>query len=67
MTSRFEVHVTGRLPQALTATIPTRFGEVVLREQPGSTVLNGCVADQAFSTCWLSPSPAKQPFLPDAG
>jgi hypothetical protein len=47
MTSRYEVHVTGRLPQALTATIATRLGEVVMRKQPDSTVLNGSVADQA--------------------
>jgi hypothetical protein len=47
MTSRYEVHVTGRLPQALTAAIATRFGEVVTRKQPDSTVLNGSIADQA--------------------
>jgi hypothetical protein len=47
MTSRFEVQVTGRLPQALTTAIATRFGQVVMRKQPGSTVLNGSIADQA--------------------
>jgi phage baseplate assembly protein W len=47
MTARFEVQMTGRLHQALTAVIATRFGEVVMRKQPGSTVLNGKIADQA--------------------
>jgi hypothetical protein len=47
MTSRFRVHVTGRLPQALTEEIGIRFGEVAMREQPDSTVLSGRVADQA--------------------
>src|SRR3954449_7070124 len=47
MTSRYEVQVTGRLPQALAAAIANRFGEVVMRKQPGSTVLNGSIADQA--------------------
>jgi hypothetical protein len=47
MTSRFEVHMTGRLPQALTEVIGTRFGRVAMREQPKSTVLSGNVADQA--------------------
>jgi hypothetical protein len=47
MTSRFEARVTGRLPQALTATIAGRFGPVALRHQLDSTVLSGSLADQA--------------------
>jgi hypothetical protein len=47
MTFRFEVHVTGRLPRALTEAIGCRFGQVAMREQSKSTVLNGTVADQA--------------------
>jgi hypothetical protein len=47
VTSQFEVQVSGPLPQTLTAAIATRFGEVAMRKQPGSTVLNGSVADQA--------------------
>jgi hypothetical protein len=39
--------VTGRLPQGLTQAITTRFGEVVIFDRPGTTVLNGSVADQA--------------------
>jgi hypothetical protein len=54
MTSRYEVHVTGRLPQALTEAITTRFGEVVTRNQLGSTVLNGSVTDQAALRSLLS-------------
>ena len=47
MAFRFEVHVTGRLPQALTETIGTRFGRVAMGEWPNSTVLKGSIADQA--------------------
>jgi hypothetical protein len=47
MASRFEVHVAGRLPQALTAAICSRFGQVALCERPNFTVLSGSVADQA--------------------
>jgi hypothetical protein len=47
MTSRFEVHVSGRLPQTLAETIGTRFGPVTIRRQPTSTVLTGHVCDQA--------------------
>jgi hypothetical protein len=43
MTSRFEVHVSGRLPQTLAETIGTRFGPVTIRRQPTSTVLTGHV------------------------
>ena len=47
MTSRFEVHVTGRLPRALAETIGSRYGQVGMREQPKVTVLSGRVPDQA--------------------
>jgi len=47
MTSRFEVHVTGRLPQTLTQAISARFGEIAMCKQPNTTVLSGNVADQA--------------------
>jgi hypothetical protein len=47
MTSRFEARVAGRLPQALTELIASRFGQVTTHRLPDSTVLNGNVADQA--------------------
>jgi hypothetical protein len=47
MTSHVEVHVIGRLPQALTQAISARFGEFTMRTQSNSTVLNGSIADQA--------------------
>jgi hypothetical protein len=47
MTYRFEVHVAGRLPEAFTDAIGTRFGKVTVRNEPNATVLNGRIADQA--------------------
>jgi hypothetical protein len=47
MTLRVQVHVAGRLPQALTETAGTRFGEIAVRMQPTCTMLAGRVADQA--------------------
>jgi hypothetical protein len=47
MTSRFEVQVSGRVPQGLTGAIGARFGAINVRERPASTVLSGSVADQA--------------------
>jgi hypothetical protein len=47
MTSRFEVQVSGRLPQTLAESMSTRFGPVTIRMEPTSTVLTGRVCDQA--------------------
>src|SRR4051812_14550661 len=38
MTSRFEVHVAGRLPQTLSEAISTRFADAAVDKQPNSTV-----------------------------
>jgi hypothetical protein len=54
MTSRFEVHVTGRLPRALSEAVVSRFGQVAVRKQSNSTVLNGNLADQAALRSLLS-------------
>jgi len=47
MTSRFEVHVAGRLPQTLSEAISTRFADAAVDKQPNSTVLTGSLAEQA--------------------
>ena len=47
MTSRFEVHTTGRLAQTVSEAINTRFGAVAVTTQLNSTVLTGSLADQA--------------------
>jgi len=47
MTSRFEVHTTGRLPKTVGEAISTRFGAVAVTTRPNSTVLTGSLADQA--------------------
>jgi hypothetical protein len=47
MSSRFDLHVAGRLPQGLIDAIGTRFGDVAMHPQSGSTVLTGSVPDQA--------------------
>jgi hypothetical protein len=47
MTSGLEVRVAGRLPQVLAEEIGERFEEVAIREERGSSLLCGTVADQA--------------------
>jgi hypothetical protein len=47
MTSRLQVRVRGRLPQAVAEEIGERFGEVAILEERESSVLCGIVADQA--------------------
>jgi hypothetical protein len=47
MTSRFEAHVAGRLPNTVAAMIAARFGEITTRDHRHSTVLSGHVTDQA--------------------
>jgi hypothetical protein len=47
MTPPFELHVAGPLPQGVVDGVGSRFGDVAMHPQSGSTVLTGTIPDQA--------------------
>ena len=47
MTSKYHLALAGPVPRSVMELVRVRFGDVVVRSQPGRTVLEGLIADQA--------------------